>query len=241
MAIALILFSAPYAVEHQDYVLWVAGNNSFYYGILCIGIAALCDWLDGAAARWVGVESAIGKDLDSLADVVSFGVAPSMILWKMLWTAAMSSKNAYGVNLVILAPALLVACFGALRLAKFNNAAKNNNQFTGVPIPAIGLFIAGVGLVYYHNQLGLGKVLQNIWVIYAIVAFCCWAMLSKLKLFTLKIKNLSWADNWGRYIWLGISIALLPLIKFAAIPLSFLLYIIISFIYKPNSTTLTHE
>jgi CDP-diacylglycerol---serine O-phosphatidyltransferase len=240
VAIAFILFSAPYLVQGTgDSQYWVAGNSSFFWGAIFIGIAGLCDWLDGAAARLLGVESPLGADLDSLSDVVSFGVAPSMILMKLLWIASMNKLNAMDASVLSVSPAFLVACFGAVRLARFNNAPKNNDQFTGVPIPAIGLFIAGIGLLVYQNSLGLANVFTNQWVLYGIIAFCCWAMLSKVRLFTLKIKSFAFAPNWGRYLWLGISLALLPFLKFAIVPVSFLLYIIISFIYKPQTTT-TH-
>ncbi len=241
VAIAYALFSTPIAAEHQLSLYWYVESSSFYWAALFIGFAAVCDWLDGAAARLLGVESAIGKDLDSLSDVVSFGVAPSMLLYKMLWSSCMNGTNAFDSNMLPLCPAFLVACFGAIRLARFNNAAKNNYQFTGVPIPAIGLFIAGIAIMYYHNSLGLGKVLQNKWVLYAIIAFCCWAMLSKIKLFTLKISNFAVAPNWGRYLWLGLSLACIPLLQFAAAPVSFILYIIISFFYKPQNSTHSNE
>lgn len=239
MAIALILFAPPFAVEAGENQYWVAGNASFFWGAMFIGFAGLCDWLDGAAARLLGVESALGGDLDSLSDVVSFGVAPSMILMKLLWMASMSSPGAMETTIFAVSPAFLVACFGAVRLARFNNAAKNNYQFTGVPIPAIGIFIAGIALIVYRNEMGLAKIFTNRWVLYSIIAFCCWAMLSKIKLFTFKISNFAFAPNWGRYIWLLASIALIPFLKFAIVPVSFLLYILISIIYK-QQTTDTH-
>jgi CDP-diacylglycerol---serine O-phosphatidyltransferase len=239
LAIAFILFSAPFTVESGETQYWVAGNTSFFWGAMFIGFAGLCDWLDGAAARLIGVESALGADLDSLADVVSFGVAPSMIMMKLLWMASMNGVGALDTSIFMVSPAFLIACFGAVRLAKFNNAAKNNDQFTGVPIPAIGLLIAGIGIIVYQNELGLAKLIINRWVLYAIIAFCCWAMLSKIKLFTLKISTFAFAPNWGRYVWLLASIVLFPFLKFAVVPVSVLLYILISFIYKPQSNS-TH-
>jgi CDP-diacylglycerol---serine O-phosphatidyltransferase len=234
MAIAFILFNAPFSVPFGEEQYWSAGSSQFYWGALFIGFAGLCDWLDGAAARWLKVESPLGADLDSLSDVVSFGVAPSMIMMKLLWVATMSSTNAMSVSIFAISPAFLIACFGAVRLARFNNAPSNVNQFTGVPIPAIGLTIAGLALVHYFNSFGLGTVLQNKWVLYAIIAFCCWAMISNLKLMTLKVKTFDFKTNWGRYVWLILSLALLPILKFAVIPISFLLYVGISFFYKPE-------
>jgi CDP-diacylglycerol---serine O-phosphatidyltransferase len=236
MAIAFILFNPPFGIEYGDgQFVSINGNSNLFWGALFIGFAGLCDWLDGAAARWLGVESPLGADLDSLSDVVSFGVAPSMIVMKLLWVATMGQPGALDVSMFAISPAFLIACFGAVRLAKFNNAPKNNDQFTGVPIPAIGIFIAGIALIVYRNEMGLAKVFTNQWVLYSIIAFCCWAMLSKVKLFTLKISNFTFAPNWGRYVWLLASLALIPVLKFAVIPASFILYVALSFFYKPQS------
>jgi CDP-diacylglycerol---serine O-phosphatidyltransferase len=237
LAIAFILFNPPFGIEYGDgQFVSINGNSNFFWGAMFIGFAGLCDWLDGAAARWLGVESALGADLDSLSDVVSFGVAPSMIVMKLLWVSFMGNAGALDTSMFAVSPAFLIACFASVRLARFNNAPKNNDQFTGVPVPAIGIFIAGIALIVYRNELGLATFFTNKWVLYAIIAFCCWAMLSSVKLFTLKIKNFTFADNWGRYVWLLATLLLLPFLKFATVPISFILYIIISFFYKPNTT-----
>ncbi len=234
LAIAFILFDAPFSIPFGEEQYWAAGSGQFFMGALFIGFAGLCDWLDGAVARWLKLESPLGADLDSLSDVVSFGVAPSMIIMKLLWVATMSSTNAMNISIFAISPAFLIACFGAVRLARFNNMPPNNKYFTGVPIPAIGMFIAGLGMVHYFNSFGLGQYLQNKWVLYAIIAFCCWAMVSNLKLMTLKMKTWDIKSNWGKYLWLVISLALAPLLQFAIVPVSFILYIIISFFYQPK-------
>ncbi len=234
LSIAFTLFQSPFLVVNGENADWVAGNSSFLMGGVFIGFAGLFDWLDGAAARLLGVESPLGGDLDSLSDIVSFGVAPSMIVMKLLWIATMNKEGAMSASIFEVCPAFLIACFGAARLAKFNNAPKNNNQFTGVPIPAIGMLVAGVACIVYRNDAGLAKFFTNKWVLYALIAFCSWAMVSGVKLFTLKINNFALAPNWGRYVWLLASIVAIPFLKFAAVPFSFILYVALSFIYKPN-------
>ncbi|RYE25622.1 MAG: hypothetical protein EOP51_03540 [Sphingobacteriales bacterium] len=111
IAIAFILNSQPFFATFNGEQYWVTGTEQAYYGGIFIFIAAVCDMLDGAVARALKVFSSIGKDLDSLADVVSFGVAPSMILFKLLWASYMSNPNALDVNMMAMAPAFLLACF----------------------------------------------------------------------------------------------------------------------------------
>jgi CDP-diacylglycerol---serine O-phosphatidyltransferase len=235
IAIAFIFFNAPYAVQQGDTTFEVIGSSSFYWGAIFIFIAGIMDFLDGMVARLLGVTTVIGGDLDSLADVVSFGVAPSCILAKLLWAANMSDSNALDTSMLAMAPAFVLACFGALRLARFNNMPENNYQFTGTPIPSIGITIAGLALAVYYNNFNIAHILQNKWLIYLIIIICSYLMVSKLKLFTVKISGFGIRENWGRYLWLALSLLLLWPLKFLAIPVSFLLYIIISLFYNPTS------
>jgi CDP-diacylglycerol--serine O-phosphatidyltransferase len=232
MAIAFILHSQPFLSELNGEQYWISGTTQAYYGSLCILLAGLCDLLDGMVARWLGVTSAIGKDLDSLADVVSFGVAPSMILMKMLWAAWMQHPDAIDISMITVCPAFLLACFGALRLARFNNSPATTAYFTGVPIPAVGMVVASFPLINFYNPLGIGLKMQNAWLLYLIIAILCWLMVSKLKLFTLKFSNFSVKKYWPQLTWLALTLAALPFLQSLAIPFSFLLYIVLSLAYK---------
>ncbi len=234
IAIAFILNSQPFVNEINGEQYWVSGTSQAYYGSLFIFIAAVCDLFDGMVARWLGVQSAIGKDLDSLADIVSFGVAPSMILFKMLWAAYMAKPHAIDVSMIGLAPAFLLACFGALRLARFNNATATTSHFTGVPIPAVGLVVASFPLINLYNPLGIGLAMQNEWILYAVIALLCWLMVSRLRMFTLKFSGFSVKKYWAQVLWLVLSAVSVPFLKTLSIPFSFLLYIILSFAYKPS-------
>ena len=234
IAIAFILNSQPFLTDGPDAQYWITGTPQAYYGSLFIFIAAIFDLFDGMAARWLGVHSPIGKDLDSLADVVSFGVAPSMILFKMLWAAYISKPDAIDVSMIGLAPAFLFACFGALRLARFNNATPTTAYFTGVPIPAAGLVVASFPLINLYNPLGIGARMQNEWIIYVIIAVLCWLMLSRIKLFTLKFSSFSVNKYWAQLTWILVSAVSVPFLKTLSIPFSFLLYITLSFAYKPS-------
>ncbi len=233
IAIAFILNSQPFLSEGPEQY-WITGTPQAYYGSLFIFIAAVCDLFDGMVARWLGVHSPIGKDLDSLADVVSFGVAPSMILFKMLWAAYIAKPDAIDVSMIGLAPAFLLACFGALRLARFNSSPDTTAYFTGVPIPAAGLVVASFPLINLYNPLGIGLKMQNEWVIYLVIALLCWLMVSRIRLFTLKFSGFSLKKYWPQVSWLLLSAASVPFLKTLAIPFSFLLYITLSFAYKPS-------
>jgi CDP-diacylglycerol--serine O-phosphatidyltransferase len=236
MAIVFTLHAQPFVGELNGEKFWVSGTSQVYYASLCIFIAALFDLFDGMAARWLQVFSPIGKDLDSLADIVSFGVAPSMILMKLLWSAWMQSPSAMDISIWAVSPAFLVACFGALRLARFNNAPATTSYFTGVPIPANGLVVASLPIIILQNPLGIGNVLLNPWILLVIIGLLCWLMVSHFKLFTLKFSQFSIKKYWPQVTWLALTLVAIPFLQSLAIPFSFLLYITLSFAYNPSES-----
>jgi len=231
IAIAFILSSQPYLSNFGDIPYWITGTEQAYWGAVFIGLAGLFDVLDGLVARALKLFSPIGKDLDSLADVVSFGVAPSMILFKMLWVSNIAQPNAMEVSMWAMTPAFLVACFGALRLARFNVSSTSSSSFTGMPIPGIGILIASFPLINLYAP-SIGIYFKNTWVLYAIIALCCWLMVSKITFFKLMPNQWDIAQLWPRIVLIIAAIALFPMISFAAIPTVFLVYIVLSFIYK---------
>lgn len=235
IAIAFILNAQPFFANFNGEQYWVTGTEQAYYGSIFIFIAAVCDMLDGFTARALNVFSSIGKDLDSLADVVSFGVAPSMILFKMLWAAYMRNPSALDISMLAMSPAFLVACFGALRLARFNvTSTQQKNSFRGMPIPAVGLFVASFPLINWYNPIGLGNWMQQAWVIYIIIALLCWLMVSNIRFFKFIPSSLRPANIWPQLVIIIIAGIAVPFISVAAIPLAFILYIILSFVYKPQ-------
>lgn len=232
MAIVFILHAQPFVGELNNEKFWVSGTTQMYYASICIFVAAIFDLFDGMVARWLQVFSPIGKDLDSLADVVSFGVAPSMILMKLLWYAWMKEPSAMDISIWAVSPAFLVACFGALRLARFNNAPATTSYFTGVPIPANGLVVASLPIILMQNTLGIGEKLLNPWILFIIIGLLCWLMVSHFKLFTLKFSQFSVKKYWPQITWLVLTLVALPFLQSLAIPFSFLLYITLSLTIK---------
>ena len=233
IAIAFILNSQPFLATVNDIEYWVSGTEQAHWGGIFIAIAAIFDMLDGFAARALNIYSPIGADLDSLADVVSFGVAPSMILFKMLWGAYMLEPYAMDVNMLAMAPAFLIVCFAAIRLARFNvSPPMKGSWFTGMPTPAVGLFIASLPVINWYNPFGMGAMLQGKWFIYLLIAILCWLMVSKIRFFKIIPSSTAVKNAWPQYTLILLSIVLAVTLKIGAIPLIFALYILLSIAYN---------
>jgi CDP-diacylglycerol--serine O-phosphatidyltransferase len=243
IAIVYILTAQPYYSmslgEHGGVPTWqwVRGAEQMYLGSIFIGIAAICDLFDGLTARALKLFSPIGKDLDSLADVVSFGVAPSAILFKFLWDANMGERNAMDVSMLAMVPAFLVACFAALRLAKYNITADSQKAyFIGMPSPAAGMFVASLPLVVWYSPANIAPMLtpvfQNAWALYAIIAVLCWLMVSNVHFFKLLPARWTIAYMWPQLVLVLFSAVAIPFLGFVAIPFGFILYVLLSFVYR---------
>lgn len=185
----------------------------------CILIAGLLDFLDGFVARALNSTSPIGKELDSLADVVSFGVLPSFILYFYLKNNTISDLLAYS--------AFIMALFSALRLAKFNIDTRQSDSFIGVPTPANALVVASFPLIDAF-QPHYGHLLQNPYFILAYIILMSYLLISELPLFALKFKDFSWQANRIKYLFLFVSALFILVFRYAAIPLVIVWYIVLS-------------
>lgn len=186
-----------------------------------IGLAAVLDFGDGFVARLVNVSGPFGKELDSLADVVTFGVLPAAIVFQLCWFQELGAVS-YG--------AFLIAVLSALRLANFNIDMRQSESFIGLPVPANAMLIAAFPLMgryqpqfdsFWQNDIALGMM----------VAFS-FMLVSDVPLFALKFKSFGWTENQTKFLFLIASALLLLFLQFAAIPLIVLLYIIVSLISK---------
>jgi CDP-diacylglycerol--serine O-phosphatidyltransferase len=204
---------------------------------LFIGLAALVDFLDGFVARLFKAGSAMGKQLDSLADVVSFGVAPAMILYQLLRMSIAQEEDGLNSSVIWLLPAFLIACSGAWRLAKFNLDDSQSFGFKGVPIPAVGLMVASLPLIYWnnHSQL-LVDVLFNKWFLYGLIILLSWLMVSNLPMMAMKFKNYSIKNNISKIILLAVAIIAAFIFSWLAVPIVFIVYIILSLLFKQQSS-----
>ena len=136
--------------------------------------------------------SEMGKQLDSLADVVSFGVAPGIIIYQFLRLSFAQEEGGVNTSVLWLLPAFVLPCAAAWRLAKFNLDNSQSFSFKGMPVPAVGIFVASLPLIYWNvNEATIQELLLNKWFLYAVVAVLSWLMVSNLPLMALKFKDYS--------------------------------------------------
>lgn len=237
MAIVFILNAQPFLYQQPNTGApeadwsWAYGVTQLHWGGILIFAAAFFDLLDGFTARALKVFSPIGADLDSLADVVSFGVAPATILYKILWDGISREPRVHDVDVLMIAPAFLVACFAALRLARFNVTPATGSGFTGMPTPAVGVFVASLALGNWDQPSGWIAVLFNSrWATYALIAILCYLMVSKIRFLKLMPSKWSPAYAWPQYLIVVATLVAIPFTGVNAIPLAFALYIILSLI-----------
>lgn len=199
-----------------------------------IFIAAFFDFLDGFTAKLLNAQSAFGKELDSLADVVSFGVLPGLIMFVLL---NMGFNEYEGWQQFLPYAAFLIPVFSALRLAKFNTDDKQSESFIGLPTPANALFIASIPFIIVNSD-GYPSVFYgffgNSGFLFVLIFILSFLLVSPLRLFSLKFKNYNWKENDIRYVFLVISLFSLFLLTYAAIPLLILIYIILSLFHNTS-------
>jgi len=198
-----------------------------------IGLAAVVDFLDGFLARLLKADSEMGKQLDSLADVVSFGVAPGMIMYQFLRLAVAAGPDGLDSSVIWLLPALLLPVAAAWRLARFNIDTDQKYYFKGLPAPAGGLLIASLPLIYWHGNIDTAvTLLQNKWVLYAVIVLTALITVSKLPLLSLKFRDFTVKNNIPKIILLVIAVAAAFFTGWLAIPLVIIAYILLSLAFK---------
>jgi CDP-diacylglycerol---serine O-phosphatidyltransferase len=229
IAVILILQNGISVMNTADGSQFIGIPEKIGMASLFIGLAALVDFLDGLVARMFKAVSPLGKQLDSLADVVSFGVAPGMILYQFLRMSFGSQENGLDVSVLYFLPALIFPCAAAYRLAKFNIDDSQQYGFKGVPTPAAGLLIASLPLIYwYSNSSMVVSILLNKWVLYGIILLVSWLMTSNLPLMALKFKDPSLKGNLPKILMVVLALIAAILLKWLAVPVVFLLYIFVS-------------
>lgn len=190
---------------------------------LLIILGAVFDFFDGFTARLLGVSSPIGKELDSLADVITFGFAPATIVFSLLlhYLPAETQILAYG--------AFLIAAFSALRLAKFNLDTRQSHGFIGLPTPANALFWGALALQLTTTGLPEAIAPATIgYVLLAAVPISAWILVSEIPMFALKFKDFTFRNNAVRYLFILISALLLVLLGWNGFSAIIILYVIVS-------------
>ena len=197
---------------------------------LMIFVAGLFDFLDGFTARLLKVHSPIGADLDSLSDVVSFGVAPGFIMyWLMSRSFDLPQWCIAGIK-VLPCLAFLLTVFSAIRLARFNVDETQKTSFRGIPAPGMAIFIASLPLALsqvHHLKDGA----LSYWACIGITLIFSFMMVSRLRFFSFKMKSAKWKGNEVRWIFLLVALVSFVIFKWLALPFVMMLYILLSIFF----------
>ncbi|HEY4326240.1 MAG TPA: CDP-diacylglycerol--serine O-phosphatidyltransferase [Mucilaginibacter sp.] len=191
-----------------------------------IFLSAIFDFFDGLASRVLKSFSGIGKDLDSLADMVSFGVLPAVIMYQLFLQAHQIDDVSSWLNFI----AFMIPVFSALRLAKFNVDTRQAENFIGLPTPANAILIASFPIIISHSNRFYMPGLLNPFVLSGLVVVMCSLLVIELPMMSLKFKNSDFNENIYRYLLLLFSAILILFFKFAAVPVIILIYIALSVI-----------
>ncbi len=215
-------------------------NGQFVWAGFFTFLGAFFDFFDGMVARLLGVSGELGKQMDSLADMVSFGVVPGMAMFAMLKLANADLSNQVfyaneNLNILLYSDTVyalsgfLITLFSALRLANFNIDTRQTSSFIGLPTPAITLFVLSILLISVLNQ---NEMIENMvatpWVLYLVTISASYALVAELPLFAMKFKVWNWQENKIRWIFVAISVALLAVFQLVAIPMIIIVYVLLS-------------
>ncbi len=204
-----------------------------FYGLLMeaaafMALGAFFDFFDGMAARALKVKSEMGLQMDSLADMVSFGVAPGFIMFHLLLRSPNIPDVLIGNQNIAAFIAFIIPVLSAFRLAKFNVDTRQTDSFIGLPTPANSLFIGSLPFIISGTFAPQLIWLNNYYLLLALSILLSVLLVAELPLMSLKFKNLSWNDNSKRMIFLLVSLILLISLHLAAFPLIIVVYIIMS-------------
>jgi CDP-diacylglycerol--serine O-phosphatidyltransferase len=215
-----------------------------------VGVALILDFFDGFTARILNVSSPIGKDLDSLADLVTFGVVPGLMMFKIIEIirilnistgSANEDAGAIGIENSVYWPpyfALVIPIFSAIRLAKFNNDTRQSDSFIGLPTPANAMLICSLPLVFNldylffesENNFLLSNLMLNPTALIVLSLLMSFLLVSELPLIALKFKNFGWSDNKIKFIFIALCMVLILFFQLKSLPLIIILYILLSIV-----------
>src|SRR5690554_2393331 len=205
---------------------------------LLICIAALFDFLDGVAARLLKAYSEIGKELDSLADMVSFGLAPTALLFSLIDLSLFGDgtgdwgRMALWLKIAALLPVALMPVMSGLRLAKFNVKQSGETYFLGLPTPSNGLIWASFGLIYEHAvPQGFTAVLFSTNVLVVLGLLTSSMLVLNMPMFSLKFKTFKLHENWYRFLFLFLAVVYIVTFPYYGLTLSMFTYILLNIIF----------
>lgn len=211
------------------------GSDYLWFSSVLIAIGAFFDFFDGMSARLLKVTTSIGKELDSLADMVTFGMAPAAIMYQLL-VLSITGENKLFTDLTMYqfftaSISMLIVVFSGIRLAKFNVDTRQTDAFIGLATPANALVIISFPLIIkFHPDSFFISIISNTYILIVLTIFLSLMMVSEYKMFSLKFKNINYKSNQIRFIFIGLVIITAFFLQFAALPVIILIYIILSVI-----------
>lgn len=218
-------------------VIYAVEENFVYAsGFVLLGI--LFDFFDGFFARLLKVTGDLGKELDSLADAVTSGVVPGIIMFKLMQLNLKKDPNSFIHDEPILDIALIglfLVVAAVFRLAKFNLDTRQTKYFIGLPTPAMCLFVISLPLIQQFSEIQFAKdLISNNYFLIAVTWILCYLMNAQIPLFSLKFDNFSFKENLIKYFFLLMSLVLITLLPYISIPIIIILYIVFSLVKRPK-------
>jgi len=222
--------------------VYFAANNALVLAAYFVLLGIFFDFFDGFAARLLKVQGELGKQLDSLADVVTSGVAPGIVMMQLLLKASKNHhwdfyvpKNEeifnFSIPFLISLIGLIITLGAAYRLAKFNLDERQTSSFIGLPTPAAALVVISFPLILaYSNSSFSNAIIGNVWFLIGLTLLLTYLMNAEIPLFSLKFKNFGWKKDFIKIVFILITLFLIILIKFMAIPVVILVYVLLSVI-----------
>lgn len=202
--------------------------GQFLPAFLFIFIGGIADYTDGMAARWLEVKSPLGKELDSIADMVTFGVVPGAIIYALL------SLNGNTESIPVLSysalPAFILSVFSGLRLARFNLDTRQTDNFIGLATPSSTMFVVGLMMIYHFNSFGLKPFVSNPYFLYSVIVTLSYLLVAEFPMFGFKFKDFNWKGNEIRFIFLATALAMFIVLQEAAFSFIILIYILFAII-----------
>ncbi len=193
----------------------------------CIGVSLVADFFDGFAARLLDVSGPMGKELDSLADMVSFGFLPGVLAYKLLLAQNMPNIGFFTLAFF----GFLITVFSAVRLAKFNLDTRQTENFIGMPTPANTMFFIGLAVLQEYSEPFRGLMGSHPWILFVLILGFSILLVSEVPMFSLKLKNFSWASNKYRYLLIVGAILLFAVNRVFFMAGVIVLYLILSLVY----------
>jgi CDP-diacylglycerol--serine O-phosphatidyltransferase len=204
----------------------------FFDAFIFLFVGAWADYLDGMAARTLKVKSDLGRELDSLADMVSFGVVPGAIVYMLLVRGMIKNFQEFPHYLILAGlPAFIITVFAAVRLAKFNIDTRQSENFIGLNTPSCTIFTVGLMLIYHYDSYGLRELVISPWFLYPIIPILSYLLIAEIPMFSFKFKQFKWAGNEMRFTFLILALISLIILKEVAFSLIIILYVLLALFF----------